>query len=106
MIHASCTGGDAKKSHNSPATSSSTVDQLHVTKTLPTHTHQLNNLISSDLTAAAAASANNNHLGVCKLGGSQSAQVVKVSLIIYQITNSLICLIIIRNRMVWRTWKP
>ncbi|XP_037727457.1 serine-rich adhesin for platelets isoform X1 [Drosophila subpulchrella] len=79
MIHASCTGGDAKKSHNSPATSSSTVDQLHVTKTLPTHTHQLNNLISSDLTAAAAASANNNHLGVCKLGGSQSAQVVKKS---------------------------
>ncbi|XP_016983568.1 mucin-12 [Drosophila rhopaloa] len=73
MIHTSCTGSDTKKSHNSPATSN-TIDQLHVTKSLPSL--QLNNLISSDLTATA--NANNNHLGVCKLG-SQSAQVVKKS---------------------------
>ncbi|XP_039231859.1 mucin-19 isoform X2 [Drosophila yakuba] len=72
VIHASCTGSsDTKKSHNSPATSN-TIDQLHVTKPLPSH--QLNNLISSDLNAAA--NANSNHLGVCKLG-SQSAQVPK-----------------------------
>ncbi|XP_017082044.1 serine-rich adhesin for platelets isoform X2 [Drosophila eugracilis] len=74
MIHASCTGSETKKSHNSPATSN-TIDQLNVTKPMPSL--QLNNLISSDLNAAAA-SANNNHLGVCKLG-SQSAQVVKKS---------------------------
>ncbi|XP_017110854.1 nuclear pore complex protein DDB_G0274915 [Drosophila elegans] len=87
MIHASCTGSDTKKSHNSPATSN-TVDQLHSTKSLPSL--QLNNLISSDLTATANANAsananananansNNNHLSVGKLG-SQSAQVVKKS---------------------------
>ncbi|XP_039153263.1 serine-rich adhesin for platelets [Drosophila simulans] len=80
VIHASCTGSsssDTKKSHNSPATSNNTIDQLHVTKPLPTH--QLNNLISSDLNAAANANANSNHLGVCKLG-SQSAQVAKKSM--------------------------
>ncbi|EDV46940.1 mucin-19 [Drosophila erecta] len=75
VIHASCTGSsDTKKSHNSPATSN-TIDQLHVTKPLPSH--QLNNLISSDLNAAA--NANSNHLGVCKLA-SQSAQGAKKSI--------------------------
>lgn len=107
VIHASCTGSssDTKKSHNSPATSN-TIDQLHVTKPLPTH--QLNNLISSDLNAAANANANSNHLGVCKLG-SQSAQVAKVSppqlsdkmLFTNSYLNSLP-----RSRWVWRTLKP